>query len=362
MASIVDRITASLEPHVIRAVFGLPAPARRALAGKPVRIDGQRLDPDVQLLLRLSEMQGIALTAETPELARAGLEHGAALAGGRPTGAMDTRELRIPDPAGPIPARLYTPAGLPAGSPLVVFYHGGGWVIGSIASHDSTCRFLATEGGVRVLSVDYRLAPEHTFPAAADDAVAAFRYAIAHADDLGADPAAIAVSGDSAGGNLAAAVCHVTAHERTARPVFALLFYPAVDASVRRKSREVYGEGFFLTDKDMDWFRDHYAPDERDHTDPRFSVLLSEHLADFPPAYLTVGGFDPLVDEVEAFGAALAAAGVPVVVRKHADLIHGFAGFLGVAPRAREAMADAVGALRTGLAMAARSEARRATG
>jgi acetyl esterase len=362
MASFVDRIPASWQAGVVRAVYGLPAPVRRALAGKPVRIEGQQLDLDVQLLLRLSEMQGIGLTAETPELARVVLERGAAMAGGRSTGPMDTRELLIPGPGGSIAARLYTPGGLPAGSPLVVFYHGGGWVIGSVASHDSTCRFLATEGGVRVLSVDYRLAPEHPFPAAVDDSVAAFRHAVAHADELGADPAAIAVSGDSAGGNLAAAVCHVTARERTERPAFALLFYPASDASVRRRSREVFGEGFFLTDKDMDWFMDHYAPDQRDHADPRMSVLLSEHLADFPPTYLTVGGFDPLRDEVEAFGAALADAGVPVVVRRQPDLIHGFAGFLGVSSRAREAVAEAVGALRTGLAMAARHETRRATG
>ncbi|HEX5405020.1 MAG TPA: alpha/beta hydrolase [Pseudonocardiaceae bacterium] len=362
MASITDRIPASLQAGVVRAIYGLPGPVRGALAGKPVRIAGQRLDPDVQLLLRLSAMQGIGLTADTPELARAILERGAAMAGGHQGGPMDTRELRIPGPAGTIAARLYTPAGLAAGSPLVVFYHGGGWVIGSIASHDSTCRYLAGEGGVRVLSVDYRLAPEHPFPAAVDDSVAVFRHALAHADELGIDPAAIAVSGDSAGGNLAAAVCHVTAAEHTERPVFALLFYPATDATVRRPSREVYGTGFFLTDVDMDWFRDHYAPTEQDYTDPRMSVLLSEHLAEFPPTYLTVGGFDPLVDEVEAFGAALAAAGVPVVVRKHADLIHGFAGFLGVVPRAREAVADAVGALRTGLALTTRTEARRTAG
>jgi acetyl esterase len=334
-------------------VYALPKPVRRAIAGAPVVIDGQRLDLDTQVLLRLSAMQGGSLTAPTPESARVSLEHGAALAGGSPGGPMETRQVRIPGPAGDIAARLYTPAGLAPGSGLLVYFHGGGWVIGSIASHDSTCRYLAGEGGVRVLSVDYRLAPEHPFPAAVDDSVAAFRYAVAHAAELGADPALVAVSGDSAGGNLAAAVCHVTAQERTGRPVFALLFYPAVDATTRRRSRDLFRDGFFLTDEDIYWFRDHYTADPADYPDPRLSVLLSEHLADFPPTYLTVGGFDPLRDEVADFGAALAKAGVPVVVRTHPDLIHGFNGFLGRVPRAREATAEAVGALRTGLAAAA---------
>jgi acetyl esterase len=354
MASIINQVPASWQAAVVRAVYALPAPLRRTLAGRQIRRDGQRLDPDTQLLLRLMALEGMSLSADDPAHARAMLDRGAIVAGGRTTVPVHTRELRITGAEGPIGARLYTPAGLADGSPLLVFYHGGGWVIGSLDSHDSTCRFLAAEGGVRVLSVDYRLAPEHRFPAAAQDAVAAFRYAVANADELGADPAAVAVGGDSAGGNLAAVVCHVTARERTTKPAFALLFYPASDASGRRPSRDLFGDGFLLTDHDMNWFRDHYAPDSARYTDPMLSVLLSEHLAEFPPTYLTVGGFDPLRDEVEEFGALLAKAGVPVVVRRHPDLIHGFTGFLGVIPRAREATAEAVGALSLGLALAGR--------
>jgi acetyl esterase len=354
MASIINQVPASWQAAVVRAVYALPAPLRRTLAGRQIRRDGQRLDPDTQLLLRLMALEGMSLSADDPAHARAMLDRGAIVAGGRTTVPVRTRELRITGAEGPIGARLYTPAGLADGSPLLVFYHGGGWVIGSLDSHDSTCRFLAAEGGVRVLSVDYRLAPEHRFPAAAQDAVAAFRYAVANADELGADPAAVAVGRDSAGGNLAAVVCHVTARERTTKPAFALLFYPASDASSRRPSRDLFGDGFLLTDDDMNWFRDHYAPDPALYTDPMLSVLLSEHLAEFPPTYLTVGGFDPLRDEVEEFGALLAKAGVPVVVRRHPDLIHGFTGFLGVIPRAREATAEAVGALSVGLALAGR--------
>jgi acetyl esterase len=230
-------------------------------------------------------------------------------------------------------------------------------VVCDLDTHDNVCRFLAAHTDAQVISVDYRLAPEHRFPAAAIDAVAAFRYAVANAVELGTDPGLVAVSGDSAGGNLAAVVCHVTAAERTTRPAFALLFYPGVDASVRRPSRDTYGEGFFLTDDAMTWFLDHYVPDSADRADPRLSVLLSDHLADFPPTYLTVGGYDPLRDEVVALGAALAKAGVPVVTRLHPDLIHGFDSFLGLLPRAREATAEAVGALRVGLAVAAARQA-----
>jgi acetyl esterase len=346
--NLVDRIPATWQAGVVRTLCSLPAPLRRAIAGPAVRIDGQTLDLDVQVLLRLMKMQNYSLTASDPAVARAMMNRGNSLAG-RATRRVATHDLDIP---GPIPARLYTPRGLADGSPLLVFYHGGGWVIGGLDSHDGVCRFLAEQADVRVLSVDYRLAPEHPFPAAADDAVAAFRYAVAHAAELGADPAAVAVAGDSAGGNLAAVVCHATARDATTRPAFAVLFYPGTDASTRRPSRDRFADGFLLTDEDMDWFLGHYAPDDRSRTDPTLSVLLSDHLAGFPPTYITVGGFDPLRDEVVLLGERLAEAGVPVVTRVHRDLIHGFTNFVGVLPRAREATLEAVGALATGLAIA----------
>lgn len=360
MAGMTDRVPASARAAMVRGVFGLPAPVRRLLAGRPVHRDGQRLETDTQLLLRLMKLEGLTLTGGEPAQARAVMEDGAPIANGRTITGVRTRDLRIPGPDGDIPARLYTPDGLADGSPMLVFYHGGGWVIGSIGTHDNTCRFLAVGAGVRVLSVDYRLAPEHLFPAAVTDSVAAFRYAVEHAADLGADSNAIAVGGDSAGGNLAAVVCHVTAEEKTTRPAFALLFYPGTDSVTRRPSRDLFGQDYYLTGDDMDWFLDHYLPDEATKHDPRFSVLRSEHLADFPPTYLTVGGFDPLRDEVEELGARLASAGVPVVVRRHPGLIHGFANYLGIIAAAREATAEAVGALRTGLAINGKPQKRTA--
>ncbi|MFI9008894.1 alpha/beta hydrolase [Actinosynnema sp. NPDC053489] len=345
MSKLAESIPPGALAAVLRFVFGLPAPLRRLVAGRPVTVDGQRLHPEAQLLLRLQRLSGEDWRTTTPAANRLALARSSALVGGRAIDGVAVRSLSLDG----VPGRFYEPTGLAEGSPLLVFYHGGGWVSGDLDSHDNLCRYLAVEGGVRVLSADYRLAPEHPFPAAADDARTAFEYAVAHAGELRADPRRIALGGDSAGGNLAA----VTAlHAGGVKPVFLLLFYPAVDASARRRSRELFGRGFFLTDEKMDWFLDHYAPSPETHTDPRLSVLLAEDLSGLPPTYLATAGYDPLRDEGEAFAEKLAAQGVPVVLRRHEGLFHGYANILGVGGVFREAVAEAVGSLRTGLALA----------
>ncbi|HWE91129.1 MAG TPA: alpha/beta hydrolase, partial [Pseudonocardiaceae bacterium] len=350
--TLVQRIPAQWQAAVVRALFQLPRPVRRLIAGPQIIRDGQRLDLDLQMLLRLSRIEGNAeLGGGTTEAARARLEAGSLLIAGPRIEPVSTRPIGIPTADRTIPARLYTPTGLAAGSPLLIFYHGGGWVVGSLESHDNLCRYLAQQAGVRVLSVDYRMAPEHAFPAAVDDALAAFGYAAGNAEDLGIDPAAIAVGGDSAGGNLAAVVAHTAGLNGTARPVFALLLYPATDGTTRRPSREKFGEGFMLTDANMTWFMDHYVPDVEQRSDPRMSVLLADDLRGFPATYLATAGFDPLRDEGEAFAEKLAAAGVRVVARRHPDLIHGYASMLAAGSRCREAVAEAAGALRVGLAL-----------
>ncbi|GHF75162.1 acetyl esterase [Amycolatopsis bartoniae] len=338
-----------VEAAATQLVFSLPRPVRRLIAGRPIRADGQELALDAQLLLRLQQIAGTAMSADTPELARKSLAESQHLVSGPVIGPVSTRELVIPDDNGGIPATLYTPNGLGEGSGLLVFYHGGGWVIGTRASHDNSARFLAKYAGVRVLSVEYRLAPEHPFPAATEDALAAFDYAHAKAKDLGADPDRIAVGGDSAGGNLAAVTAQLATGRGGPSPAFQLLLYPGVDASVRRRSRELFSNGFFLTDTDMTWFLDHYAPTGVDRTDPRLSPMLAKDLSGLPPAYIATAGFDPLRDEGEAYGEKLRDAGVPVTVSRHSDLIHGYINFLGVGTRFREATAEAAGALRVGL-------------
>jgi acetyl esterase len=354
MASVMDKVPLPVQGLALHAVFALPQPLRRLIAGPPIRRDGLELALDAQLLLRMLALTDANLAHGTAVEARAHLEQSKRLVAGPPLTGVRTRDLDIPTDGDPLPARLYEPVNLPAGSPLLIYFHGGGWVIGSIETHDSTCRYLARNAQVRVLSVDYRLAPEHPFPAAADDAFTAFRFAARDAEALGVDPSAIAVGGDSAGGNLAASVC-LQALNKGPRPVFQLLFYPTTDATSRRRSRDLFADGFFLTDDDMTWFLDHYCPDVDTRSDPKLSVLLADDLRGLPPAYVATAGFDPQRDEGNAYADRLREAGVPVVKRQHDDLIHGFVSFLNLGTRFREAVSEAAGALRTGLALRSRA-------
>jgi len=258
-------------------------------------------------------------------------------------------DRRIPGPGGEIGVRLYQPFAGGVQRPLLVYYHGGGWVVGDLDTHDGACRFLALQAGVNVLSVDYRLAPEHRFPAAVDDAVAAFRWAVLHAPELASDPARVAVGGDSAGGNLAAVVSQLTARDGGPRPAFQLLIYPVADLSTKHESYRLFREGFFLTEKQMDWYRGHYLSDESAARDPRASPLLAEPLKNLPPAYVATSGFDPLRDEGERYARKLEAAGVPVTLRRHGGLIHGFANATGVGTSSRRAMEEICAALRAAL-------------
>jgi len=348
MSNPLDRVPLSVQSAAVRALLALPKSLRRRIAGKPIRLDGQELALDAQLFLVLEKASGYRLVNGTPEQARKRLSDSRSLVSGPPIEPITVRALTIEDT---VPARFYTPEGLGDDAPLLVYYHGGGWVVGDLDSHDNVCRFLAKLAGVKVLSVDYRLAPEHPFPAAVDDAMTAFTYAVKNAAELGIDPDRIAVGGDSAGGNLAAVTALQAVKAGGAVPKFQMLIYPAVDASVRRRSRDLFAEGFFLTSDDMDWFRDHYCPGEGDWADPRFSPLLSEELAGLPPAYVATAGFDPLRDEGEAYADKLKAAGVKVTAVRYPDLIHGYFSFLGAGSRFREAAAEAAVALRTALAL-----------
>ena len=232
--------------------------------------------------------------------------------------------------------------------PLLVYYHAGGWVIGDLETHDGLCRFLAAFGGCRVLSVDYRLAPENPFPAPVEDAVAAFAWAAEQADELGADPARIAVGGDSAGANLSAAICLAT-RDPGPRPALQLLLYPPTDVVGDQPSRATFAEGFLLTRNDMRWFEAHYMPDGCAPDDPRVSMMRANDVSNLPPAYVATAGFDPLRDEGELYAERMREAGVQVALRRYPRLIHGFANLTALCPSARAAMLEVAGALRMGL-------------
>lgn len=355
MSKTMSRLPIGVQAAAARAMYSLPGPVRRMAAGPPIRIDGNELALDAQLLLRLLRLTETELSAGSVADARRNVEETSPVAAGQPIQPVHTRDLRIPSDARPIPARLYTPDGLAEGSPLLVYFHGGGFVVGSVSSHDNTCRLLASTAGVRVLSVDYRLGPDDPFPAAPADAFAAFSYAAQHAAELGADPSAVAVGGDSAGGNLAAGASYQALHAGGPVPAFQLLFYPTVDWTRRTRSRDLFGDGFFLTDADIEWFRGHYFADPKDYADPLASPLLAEDLRGLPPTYLATAGFDPLRDEGAAYAERLGEAGVPVAYHCHTDLIHGFVNFIGIGRRFREAVVEAAGALRTGLVLRPRT-------
>ena len=243
---------------------------------------------------------------------------------------------------GPLPARLYTPlaAGVGAG-PGMIYFHGGGFVMGDLDSHDIIARRLAHSSRCRVLSVDYRLAPEHKFPAAHDDAEAAWRWTVARADMLGMDPDRIAVSGDSAGGNLAAFLCQEMNRAGGPMPAFQLLLYPLVQfVDIRAKKMKFQESGFFISPNLFDYFRDAYVRKESERTDPRVSPLFADEtdFAGLPPAHIITCGWDPLKDEGQTYGDKLAAHGVPVTMREHDNMVHGFMNLTGVLKHAREAI------------------------
>jgi acetyl esterase len=346
------RLPPRVEHRVLRAACGLPPRTRRELFGAPPSLDGQQLAPDLHALLQLAKWQGETslVDGRTPEQARAENLEAVPIVTGPKQPMREVAALRIPGPAGEMPARLYVADGTgPEPGPLIVYYHGGGWAVGDLVTHDGVCRFLAAHTGFRVLSVEYRLAPEHPFPAPVEDTLAAFAWTAENAALVGADPARIAVAGDSAGANLSAAVSLLT-RDAEARPAMQLLLYPVTDAVGDLPSRKLFGEGFLLTRGDMDWFERHYIPDGCDETDPRISMMRAPDLAGLPPAYVATAGFDPLRDEGETYATRMREAGNVVALRRYRDQIHGFANLTAVCPSSRAAMLEVAGALRMGLA------------
>jgi acetyl esterase len=330
-----------------------PSAARLLAGGRSVTIDGNTLDPTLQLVLSAQRAIGIngLVLGDDPATSRAqAREISLAFAG--PQIHVGVSDVSIPGPAGPIAARHYHPAtGEPA--PLLVFYHGGGWTIGDLDTHDAFCRLTCRDADVHVLAVDYRLAPEHKAPAAVDDAYAAFRWAHEHAADLGAIPGKVAVGGDSAGGNLAAVVSQLARDDgdpEGPKPVLQWLIYPRTDFTAKTRSLSLFADGFVLTKHDMDWFETQYlggsgvAP-----TDPRVSPLLAADLSGLPPALIATAGFDPLRDEGDRYAAALRAAGTPVDLRSIGSVTHAFVNLFQLGGDSAVATTELISALRAHL-------------
>lgn len=340
-------LEAAVSRGVVSALGRAPRSILSLVGGRTTNRDGDRLEPEVAAALRLMKALPEADVTQVPVAAsRRRLDEEAALFAGAVLPMAEVRDIEIPSFSGVIPARLYR-AHRSHADRLLVYFHGGGWVVGSLASHDATCRFLARHAGVSVLAVDYRLAPEDPFPAAVEDARTAFMYAASSGEEWGHDIHRIAVGGDSAGGNLAAVLAQQL-RRAAVRPAFQLLLVPATDLTSESASRREFGEGYYLTTKQIDWYQEQYVGDA-DARDPRLSPLLAEDLSDLPPAYVAVAGFDPLRDEGEAYARRMAEAGVQVSLRRHGGLIHPFANTVGMGRSGREAMLEACGALRLGV-------------
>jgi acetyl esterase len=341
-----SRVMLRLLPH-------LPDAVKRLLLGRrTVTIDGNTLDTTLQFMLAAQRSAGVngLVASSDVHVARSQLRKLSSMIDAGI--AVGVRDGSIPGPAGPLPVRHYTPVDASTGqpAPLLVFFHGGGFVVGDLDTHDALCRLLCRDAGVHVMAVDYRLAPEHPAPAAVDDCYAAYRWALEHAAELGADPSRVAVGGDSAGGNLSAVVSQLARNDGITLPALQVLLYPATDFSSDTRSKTLFADGFFLTKTDMDWFRDNYlAGSALDTDDPRISPLLAEDLSGLPPALVLTGGFDPLRDEGNQYAEALAAAGVTVDHRQFGPVVHAFANFFPLGGASATATAEVVSAVRAHL-------------
>jgi acetyl esterase len=339
---------------LLLGLLGLPEPALRLLAGRlPVR-DGAELDLHTALVLQQADRAGLpplhrAVVADS----RAQTEVTARLLGGSPTPLASVRDLELELGAGTgarrLRARHYVPHGLKAPYPTTLAFHGGGFVVGSLESHDLAFRALAARAECALLAVDYRLAPEHRFPAAADDALDTWRWLVADPGRIDADPTRLGVAGDSAGGNLAAGVCLQAREHHLPQPRFQLLIYPATDGRSDTPSKRTYATGYVLEAESIRWFTEQYLGDG-DDGDPRFSPLRATSHGGLAPALVQTASFDPLRDEGRAYADALERAGVPVSYDCRPGLVHGYFNLAGGVPAARRALEAAGDALRKGLA------------
>ncbi|MGQ0824446.1 MAG: alpha/beta hydrolase [Actinomycetota bacterium] len=305
------------------------------------------LHPSAAAVVQMLDEMGLIGTIDTsPDEMRARMDAGAATMPPHPLHSVADRT--IPGPAGDIPVRVYRRAD-DVGMPILVWFHGGGWVIGSLDSHDQLCRLLADDIGCAVVSVDYRLAPEAKFPAAVDDCLAAYEWVRANADVLGGDGARVAIGGDSAGGNLAAVLALVAREQKLEPPRFQLLVYPVTDHEFESASMIDNAAGFFLETERMRWFFDQYARTTADHDDWRLNPMRARDVSGLAPAMVVTAEFDPLRDQGEAYGRRILDAGGTAELIRCDGMFHGFFGMHAFIEPAKEVWDRAVVALRDAL-------------
>ncbi|MEV6059953.1 alpha/beta hydrolase [Nocardia asteroides] len=321
------------------ALGNLPPGLLNRFAPAPINADGDRMAPDIAAVMKLAQAAGLDFSDGSVDDARELVEsEGRIHAEHFPPFLID-EDLELP---GGLRATRYRATAESRG--VVLFFHGGGFVLGSRASYDGPARLIAQLAGVDVVSVEYRLAPEGPFPAAVEDAMAAWQYTVDQAAAWGHGADRIVLLGDSAGANICAVVTHQL-HGAAVQPALQVLMYPVTDVTSELASRTEFSDNPALTTKQIRWFTDHYVPDHRDRTDPRVSPLLAEDLAGLPPTVVTVAGFDPLRDEAIAYAARLRESGVPTRLLREGGLVHGYISMTRFSPSSRAAVARVVDAV-----------------
>ncbi|HMI95000.1 MAG TPA: alpha/beta hydrolase [Micropepsaceae bacterium] len=309
------------------------------------------LDPVIQSLFEQWPLLATRPVWEkTPVEARADFKRFCQFANPQGGAIGKIEDIKMPGPAGPLGLRIYTPVAAGGEAlPVIVYLHGGGFVVGDLDCYDGLCRTLANESGCRVISVDYRLAPEHPFPAAVDDCFAAFQWVQTNASDLSVDPSRLAVAGDSAGGNLAAVTCLLVKQGKSRPPIaYQLLIYPDTRVGVAPSERP-FGSGYFLDNRTIERYHSYYVPDRFDPADWRLSPIEANDVSGLPPTYIVTAGFDPLREEGIAYAEKLKRAGVNVMHVDYPTMIHAFFSMQGLIPLASEAIAAAALAVRDAL-------------
>jgi acetyl esterase len=336
--------SAAIQRLIAQALLSLPTPILRAMSGGGVvYVGGRTLDPRLQFLA--SQARNAApISSLSPEDVRRGEITGLAVVSGALEPGVRVDGLSVPGAAGPVPARLYRPERQDASAPLMVWAHMGGGVIGTLDTSHRFCSMLARITRGPVLSVDYRLAPEHRFPAGLEDVLAAYRWARDQASTYGAR--GVAIGGDSMGGSFAAIVCQDLKRVGEEQPVLQLMLYPCTDVASETPSMSTYADAFPLNRAMMDWFMGHYLGPDADPADPRLSPLKAADLSGLAPAVIATAGFDPLIDQGAAYGQKLREAGIATTWRSYDSLCHGFASFTGAVPAADAACREIAGLVR----------------
>ncbi len=304
------------------------------------------LDPQVKVLVDM--MKNMSFSGLSPAEARKQTNEMRALRTVNPEAVAKVEDRKIPGPAGSIPVRIYTPAGK-GPFPVLVYYHGGGFVIGDLDSHDGVCRSLTNGAGCVTVSVDYRLAPENKFPAAVEDAYSAALWVAENAPQFNADPKRLAVGGDSAGGNLSAVVSIMARDRQAPRIAFQLLIYPATDITCSTPSHKTNTE-YVLTPAEISWFMGHYLRSDADRRNPLASPSFAASFKGLPPALIITAEFDPLRDEAEDYGQKLREAGVPVQISRYEGMVHGFVSMGDMLDKGKQGVAEAAAALKRAFA------------